>query len=196
MGSHSECNSHPRLMLTQAHCVWAGFPAEKQPKRMRNTTHAILLIQSQRLTKPSELAPPKPQDSSCTAQESFFQNQWMGLAPLPAQFWRERECSLRAGMPSASSSTEMCYWHLQRQANDVVCVLLTSILTSPTIQWLISNLLPTNMQMNDKQKPSASAIILLIYKPLSSVCRFFCVYAFMHQGFHYFQKHTPYTFML
>lgn len=31
------------------------------------------------------------------------------------------------------------------------------------------------MQMNDKQKPSASVIILPIYKPLSSPCRFFCV---------------------
>lgn len=182
MGSHSGCDSQPRLMLTQAPRVCADFPTEKELKRMGNTTQATPLLWSQGLKKkkPSELISPHPilVESLCTAQETSFQNKWVGLAPPPAWFQRERERSLRTRMPSACSSTEMYCWHSQRQANDVVGVLLISIFMSPTIQWLISNLLPTNMQMNDKQKPSASVIILPIFQAtLLSVQVFLCAHS-------------------
>lgn len=57
--SHSGCNSHPSLILTQARWVQADFPPEKQPKRMGNTAHATLLREPQRMTKSSELVRPK-----------------------------------------------------------------------------------------------------------------------------------------
>lgn len=74
------------------------------------------------------------------------------------------------------------------QTSEVPRVSLISVLMSPTIYWLISNLLPTNMQMSDKHRFSASVIIRLMYKPLSSLSGFLCVCVcmFMHQGFYYF----------
>lgn len=81
----------------------------------------------------------------------------------------------RTGPLSARSNTTICYWYSHRQASAVLPVFLISPLMSPTIYWLISNLLPTNMQMSDKHRFSASVIIPLMYKPLSSLSRFFCV---------------------
>lgn len=90
MGSHSGCDSQPRLMLTQAPRVCADFPTEKELKRMGNTTQATPLLWSQGLKKkkPSELISPHPilVESLCTAQETSFQNKWVGLAPPPAWF--------------------------------------------------------------------------------------------------------------
>lgn len=81
---------------------------------------------------------------------------------------------LRTGSVSARSNT-VCCWHSHKQVSEVPRVSLISVLMSPTIYWLISNLLPTNMQMSDKHRFSASVIIRLMYKPLSSLSGFLCV---------------------
>lgn len=92
---------------------------------------STLLLSWQRLTKPSMFTP-ETSRTFRSASGDFLSDPVGGLG-TPQPHSGERESEPEAGMPSACSSTKMCCWHSQRQANDVVCVVFISILTSPTI---------------------------------------------------------------